>query len=122
MGDFNIIRNDSERHGGRPKSLIAMQDFNDGIDACSVLDANFPSNRFSCCNGHGGQARSWARLDRTLCMSSALIFWLDALVKYLPRTTSDHASMVLQIVSHSYMVFIPLNSNRCGLNMSHFLC
>lgn len=99
MSDFNIIHNDSEIHGGQPRSLIAMLDFNDCIDVCGVLDANFLGSWFSWCNGHGG-------LDRTLCTSSALIFWLDALVKYLPRTTFDHASMVLQ-PSKSFLYGFP---------------
>ncbi|KAF5441980.1 hypothetical protein F2P56_037074 [Juglans regia] len=38
MGDFNIIRDDSERRGGRPRPRAAMEDFNSWIDHCGLIE------------------------------------------------------------------------------------
>lgn len=73
-----------------------MQEFKDCIDVCGLLDINFSCSRFSWCNGQGGQARSWAHLDRAFFTSNALLFWTDIHLNYLPRTSSDHAPMMLQ--------------------------
>lgn len=97
VGDFNIIWNDSERHGGCPRLMLAMQEFNDCIDTCGLLEFPTFGSWFSWCNKHGGQAHSWMRLDHTLLSSSALLYWPKVLVKYLPQTTSNHAPMILQI-------------------------
>ncbi|CAI9777355.1 unnamed protein product [Fraxinus pennsylvanica] len=38
VGDFNSIRNNSERHGGRPRPMGAMEDFNQFIDNCGLME------------------------------------------------------------------------------------
>ncbi|KAK4841187.1 hypothetical protein QYF36_000342 [Acer negundo] len=69
VGDFNIIRNDSERIGGNPRPLASMTDFNDCLDRCGRLDLSSGGNHMSWCNGHEGSSRSWAKLDRNMWCS-----------------------------------------------------
>ncbi|KAF5452776.1 hypothetical protein F2P56_027742 [Juglans regia] len=40
-GDFNIIKDDSERRGGHPRQFTAMADFNLCIQNCGLLDMRY---------------------------------------------------------------------------------
>ncbi|XP_022869153.1 uncharacterized protein LOC111388629 [Olea europaea var. sylvestris] len=55
--DFNIIRNDFERVGGHPRPLQAMEDFNECIDKCCLLEVPVLGRKLSWCNGHEGLTR-----------------------------------------------------------------
>ncbi|KAJ0081173.1 hypothetical protein Patl1_12355 [Pistacia atlantica] len=66
VGDFNIIREDSERVGGHPRPITSMEDFNNCIDHCGLLDLQVMGRRLSWCNGRERHTCSWARLDRAL--------------------------------------------------------
>ncbi|KAF5447259.1 hypothetical protein F2P56_032827 [Juglans regia] len=57
----------------------------------------FSGNSFSWCNGHQASARSWVRLDRILLNVEALEAFPDSSFSYLPRTTSDHAPMLINL-------------------------
>lgn len=87
VGDFNIIRYDHERHGGRPRNAVAMEDFNHTIDICGLMEIPFSGSSLSWCNGHSNYTRSWARLDR-ICFfnASGCNQFHEAHAKYLPRT------------------------------------
>ncbi|KAF5472311.1 hypothetical protein F2P56_009038 [Juglans regia] len=98
-GDFNIIKDDSERRGGRPRPRMAMEDFNNWIDNCGLIDMRSSGRRFSWCNGQRGLARSWAKLDRGLVNASCLTRFPNMNNCYLSRSTSDHSPMFLQFQS-----------------------
>lgn len=40
VGDFNIIRNDEERKGGRPRHVVAMVDYNSFIEDSGLVEMN----------------------------------------------------------------------------------
>ncbi|KAK4833981.1 hypothetical protein QYF36_014386 [Acer negundo] len=89
VGDFNIIRNDSERIGGNPRPLASMADFNDSLDRCGLLDLSSGGNHMSWCNGHE------ANLDRVVINSAYTTQFPFAHLEYLRRKTSDHCPMVV---------------------------
>ncbi|XP_042956409.1 uncharacterized protein LOC122292237 [Carya illinoinensis] len=95
MGDFNIIRNNDERIGGRPRLTIAMREFNDFIDAVGMIETKFEGNKMSWCNGQQGRARSWARLDRSFINSKLMLEFPGLVMTYLPRQNSDHSPLVV---------------------------
>ncbi|XP_042962710.1 uncharacterized protein LOC122296986 [Carya illinoinensis] len=97
MGDFNIIRNDSKRRGGRPRLALAMEEFNSWVGSCGLLDMPSCGNSLSWCNGHSGRSRHWARLDRCLFNTAALDAFPGANMEYLARTSSDHAPMAVSL-------------------------
>lgn len=66
VGDFNIIREDREIIGGCPRAAQAMEDFNECIDACGMVEMRSIGNTMSWCNGQEGASRKWAQLDRAL--------------------------------------------------------
>ncbi|KAG2674100.1 hypothetical protein I3760_13G119900 [Carya illinoinensis] len=93
VGDFNIIRNDSERRGGRPRNSVAIDDFNNSIDICGLLEMQFSESSMSWCNGHINFTQSWAFLDRCFFNTSVCDEYPEAHLKYLARTSSNHAPM-----------------------------
>ncbi|KAG2674330.1 hypothetical protein I3760_13G128500 [Carya illinoinensis] len=99
-GDFNIIANDGERCGGRPRLVVAMEEFNSWIHNCGLMELKFLGKSFSWCNGHAGNTRSWARLDCSLVDQKFFDAFLDSVLRYLPRTSSDHAPMVILLVKN----------------------
>ncbi|XP_042965908.1 uncharacterized protein LOC122299590 [Carya illinoinensis] len=93
LGDFNITRREEERRGGRPRLRIAMDDFNEFIDTCGLMEMKSVGSKFSWCNGQRGLSRSWSKIDRCMMNSLAVTSLPDAFCRYLARTTSDHAPM-----------------------------
>ncbi|XP_040994284.1 uncharacterized protein LOC121240822 [Juglans microcarpa x Juglans regia] len=85
LADFNILRNDSEWHGGCPRLLMAMEEFCSFIDTGGLVEMSFLGNKFSWCNGQSGMARSWAQLDRPLCNLKFLELFPLVHNHYLPR-------------------------------------
>ncbi|KAF5458875.1 hypothetical protein F2P56_022870, partial [Juglans regia] len=94
-GDFNIIRSDAERRGGRPRSTAAMEEFNHFINLGGLQEMTFMGGPFSWCNGHASLTRSWVRLDRILMNNSCATNYPSACMEYLSRSSSDHAPMVM---------------------------
>ncbi|XP_042962572.1 uncharacterized protein LOC122296840 [Carya illinoinensis] len=101
LGDFNIIRNDLERRGGRPRQYAAMEEFNSFIDSTGLSEMRYSGNRLSWCNGHEGASRSWACLDRVLMSAEVLSLFPDAHLDYLGRSTSNHSPMVIRLTNSS---------------------
>ncbi|XP_042950186.1 uncharacterized protein LOC122282294 [Carya illinoinensis] len=62
------------------------------------MELKFLGKSYSRCNGHAGNTRSWARLDRSLVDQKFLGAFPDSVMRYLPRTSSDHAPMVISLV------------------------
>ncbi|XP_042950219.1 uncharacterized protein LOC122282325 [Carya illinoinensis] len=97
MGDFNIIINDSERRGGRPRLALAMEEFNSWVGSCGLLDMPSCGNSLSWCNGHFGRSRHCTRLDHCLFNTAALNAFPGANMEYLARTSSDHVLMTVSL-------------------------
>ncbi|KAF5481500.1 hypothetical protein F2P56_002144 [Juglans regia] len=95
LGDFNVIRRDSERVGGNPRPFISMLEFNDCIDRCGLLETSSSGQRMSWCNGHGGVSKSWANLDRVLMNNFFASLFPSAHFNYLSCKSSDHCPMVV---------------------------
>ncbi|XP_028549548.1 uncharacterized protein LOC114579370 [Dendrobium catenatum] len=60
-GDFNTIVNPSERVGGLHPNFCSMEDFNNMIMNCNLIDIGFSGNNFTWNRGN-----LWQRLDRVL--------------------------------------------------------
>ncbi|KAF5470750.1 hypothetical protein F2P56_011241 [Juglans regia] len=86
-----------------------MEEFNGFIDAAGLTNLRFEGNQFLWCNGQEGRAWSWAQLDRCLISSDFITRFPAGYMKYLPRTTSDHApvliSLELEFLSYGFSAF-----------------
>ncbi|PKU68636.1 putative mitochondrial protein [Dendrobium catenatum] len=60
-------------------------------------DIGFQGPSYTWCNNKEGLARIWERLDRVWLNSKALLEFPNAVVKHLPRISSDHCPVLLQI-------------------------
>ena len=101
-GDFNVIRSDIERCGGRPRNRVAIDEFNRWIHQGGLLEMNSQGGKFTWCNGQQGLSRAWAKLDRVLLDANFLSLFPTAHCLYLPRTTSDHCPMVIEFLSDPF--------------------
>ncbi|KAF5469226.1 hypothetical protein F2P56_013315 [Juglans regia] len=99
MGDFNIIRSDEERVGGRARPPLAIEDFNDCINNCGLMDLPLVDRQLSWCNGQQGLARSWAKLDRIVINSDFGLTHGQATARLLSRRMSDHSPILLNLAS-----------------------
>ncbi|KAF5442493.1 hypothetical protein F2P56_035145 [Juglans regia] len=99
LGDFNIICSNEKRVGGRSRPISAMEDFNECINNCGLIDFRLDGRQLSWCNGQLGMAISWARLDRVLVNNVFVSKFGEATVHLLCRRTSDHLPILLQLTS-----------------------
>ncbi|KAG2411217.1 hypothetical protein I3760_Q020500 [Carya illinoinensis] len=117
-GDFNIIREDSERRGGNPRPFTAMGDFNFWLQNCGVMDIKSQGASMTWCNGQSGLARSWARLDRCFLNSIFLNCYPNVFSQVLSRSTSGHSPLVIKMGEDPFRYGLVLFvSNLCGLTM-----
>ncbi|XP_042954622.1 uncharacterized protein LOC122291037 [Carya illinoinensis] len=96
-GDFNIIREDGERIGGHSQPLAAMEEFNNCLDNCGLIEASYHGSRVSGCNSHSGSTRSWARMDRAVQNMDFMAFFHNAHFEYFSSKSSDHSPMLLRL-------------------------
>ncbi|XP_077251951.1 uncharacterized protein LOC143891204 [Tasmannia lanceolata] len=66
MGDFNVIRDHSERSYGALHNQHDIEDFNDCINSCSLMDLRSIGHPLSWNNRATVSERKYARLDRAL--------------------------------------------------------
>ncbi|KAF6138296.1 hypothetical protein GIB67_001446 [Kingdonia uniflora] len=66
LGDFNIIRLQSERFGGTGPAFSAIKEFNDCLDEYELIESPSAGMKLTWCNGQSGGARISRRLDRAL--------------------------------------------------------
>ncbi|XP_027082614.1 uncharacterized protein [Coffea arabica] len=91
-GDFTVVSNASERFGGAPPNRRNMDDFNEAIFSCGLVD---------------GPLFSWTNGRQCLDRAIANTAWMDTFdvtkVSHLVRGRSDHAPLFV----------------KCGLHKAH---
>lgn len=94
-GDFNTFRTLEDHHGRSTPSLSALQDFNDCIEACSLMSPPYHGLRFTWAEGRG-LGRIQRQLD-WLFVNSLMHDMFDTLrLSHLPRVISDHTPLLIQ--------------------------
>ncbi|XP_023732207.1 uncharacterized protein LOC111880022 [Lactuca sativa] len=91
MGDFNVVRRQTERINSRFCSNSA-QDFNQFINNNSLQDLRLGGFNFTYYRQEG---RKLSKLDRFLECEEFLKYLLDASGTVLPRKFSDHSPIIL---------------------------
>ncbi|XP_015934914.3 uncharacterized protein LOC107461000 [Arachis duranensis] len=96
IGDFNEIKDGTEKKGGRPINLRMCRNFANWIDRCGLVDLGFIGTRFTWRGPQWeGYDRVFKRLDRALSNPLWRTKFQEAVVKVLPRTNSDHHPLLL---------------------------
>lgn len=73
MGDFNIIRDCTEKLGGRLPSLGPINDINNCIQDAGLIECEISGSQYTWCNNFPGRARIWCKLVRVLMN----VHWTD---------------------------------------------
>lgn len=96
-GDFNVIRCEEEKLGGRPVTKAEIRDFNHCIATCNLEDASFQGNKYTWWNERIDEQCIFKRLDRVLYNEKMQDLFPVLEVKYLLRDGSDHAQLLLNV-------------------------
>lgn len=89
-GDFNTISISSERKGGASPDLNSMNDLNNCINDCGLIDIGFSGPNFTWYGPNVAQ-----RLDRILLNSSWLDLFKQNCVSHQLKRCSDHRTIIL---------------------------
>ncbi|KAD4178377.1 hypothetical protein E3N88_26968 [Mikania micrantha] len=98
MGDFNAIRQASDRSSGAPIDRAAME-FNEFILEAGLSEINMCGGRFTWMKDDGSSS---SKIDRFLLCQSMILRWPMAMVKVLDRRWSDHRPIVLLSTNNDY--------------------
>lgn len=99
--DFNELLSNDEKLGGRPISLYRANLFKDCLDTCNMVDLGFQGPRYTWTNKHGLSSFIQERLDRFFANPGWCVLYLEALVTHLPRCSSDHCPVLLELEPQS---------------------
>ncbi|PKU76305.1 hypothetical protein MA16_Dca019534 [Dendrobium catenatum] len=91
-GDFNIISNASERRGGCRPNIRAMEEFNEMINDCNLIDIGFLGSPFTWC-----RVNLYQCLDKFLFNNEWMSQFSASNMEHLSRTLSNHAPLLLNI-------------------------
>lgn len=100
LGDFNVIRQASERIGSSHVDYGAMDDFNHCLEELDAEEYPGKGFYFTCCNKSDNGMRIYSRLDRIFVNEEWFNYFPEAAVEFLAPSTSDHS-----------LVFITWGSN-----------
>ncbi|XP_026398917.1 uncharacterized protein LOC113294756 [Papaver somniferum] len=94
IGDFNTIMSVNEKKGGRSPLTISMQEFNDCLNTCGLIQAPKSGVEFSWCNNRAGTKRIMCNLDRAVYNAKWLEKYPGWSYKVNARGTSDHSALL----------------------------
>lgn len=98
MGDFNSVMNREEVSCPAAFNEQRSKDFMDWINKEGLIDLGFNGSKFTWNRGNSVDTYRAARLDRCLCSEDWLDMHHSAMVNHLPRTTSDHNPILLDLM------------------------
>ncbi|RYQ93126.1 hypothetical protein Ahy_B09g099395 [Arachis hypogaea] len=96
-GDFNEIKDASEKKGGAALDMRACNNFANWINRCGLIDLGFIGSRFTWKGPKwDGHDRVFKRLDRALSNPMWRTRFQQATVEVLTRTNSDHHPLLIK--------------------------
>ncbi|XP_074301051.1 uncharacterized protein LOC141632400 [Silene latifolia] len=97
LGDFNVIRDVTEKIGGTLSDLADIMDFNFCLYNCELKDLNSNGCEFTWTNKQHIDSRVWTKLDRAM----ANVHWLKQFpvcsASFLDPGVSDHSPVVVTV-------------------------
>ncbi|XP_028094127.1 uncharacterized protein LOC114294199 [Camellia sinensis] len=94
--DFNNIASQGEKRSfSTNQSSIRTRKFNARLNRCNLMDLGCSGPNLTWSNGQQGLANTMERLDRAVCNTEWRLAFTEGAVKNLPRTYSDHSSMIV---------------------------
>ncbi|VFQ60212.1 unnamed protein product [Cuscuta campestris] len=119
-GDFNAVANLSE-HSGRISPLQSdMDDLNDCLENCGLINPRLIGNLFTW-SGNRSRGRVQRRLDRAVVNGTLMNNYDDITVTHLSSTTSDHKPILLQCLQNQSYGPKPFRFQNMWMNHNNFL-
>ncbi|XP_074282963.1 uncharacterized protein LOC141607506 [Silene latifolia] len=119
LGDFNIVRDISEKIGPNPPKLSEIHDFNDCIRGCQLDDLVANGCEFTWTNKHTDGTRVSSILGKVLVNSNWLLTFLGSIVNVLLPGLSDHYPLLLNVFEEQACFFKKLSAVRQKLTQLH---
>ncbi|KAK9706466.1 hypothetical protein RND81_07G127100 [Saponaria officinalis] len=99
LGDFNVIRDISERISSSLPNLDDILVFNSCILNCGLTDLQSSGCEFSWTNKQDGIDRVWCKLDREMVNGAWLSKYSSSSAQFLPAGVSDHSPVLVKIMA-----------------------
>ncbi|KAK9672917.1 hypothetical protein RND81_12G134700, partial [Saponaria officinalis] len=100
LGDFNVVRDASERISHHSFDLHDILEFNECILRCGLEDIKGIGCEYTWTNKQDN-SRVWCKLDRAMVNSRWLIQFSSSSTNFLPAGVSDHSLMFVTIFSEA---------------------
>ncbi|KAK9668456.1 hypothetical protein RND81_13G061900 [Saponaria officinalis] len=98
LGDFNVIRDSTERISAVLPNLDDILAFNSCILSCGLTDLHSSGCEFTWTNNQDGDDRDWSKLDRAMVNGTWLTSFSLSSVLILPAGVSDHSLVLVSIM------------------------
>ncbi|KAK9740129.1 hypothetical protein RND81_03G013800 [Saponaria officinalis] len=99
FGDFNVIRDVSERISSAPSNLDDILAFNSCLLQCGLMDLPSSGCEYTWTNKQDGADRVWSKLDRAMVNGSWQTNFSSTSVIFLPAGVSDHSPTWVTILA-----------------------
>lgn len=98
-----------------------MEEFNNCINNCGLIELNSMGGHLSWCNGQQRHNRKWAKLDRTLVNTQFINHFNLACCEYLFSKTSNHKPiMVLFTCQFKKYGLLPFRNQNILISHDNF--
>lgn len=95
LGEFNKISSISKKFGGNPPNHNRINQFNNFLNCCNILDLGFRGPKYTWSNLRKYNQLIMERLDRFVANPSWLNLFPKSIISHLPRTHLDHCPLLL---------------------------
>ncbi|XP_026410369.1 uncharacterized protein LOC113305563 [Papaver somniferum] len=121
LGDFNTLLYVDEKRGCRQPNISAMNEFQDCVDFCDLVQAPKSGLGFSWCNGRVGNKRIICNLDRALFNLKWLEKFNSWSYKVGTRGISDHGPIIGSDAIIPKALNSPFRFQKMWLNFPDFI-
>ena len=97
FGDFNEITQSNEKIGWLDRDANQMAEFKDCLNRCELFDLGFIRQKFTWCNGRGGEQRTKVKLDRMVVNEEWMKLFLEARVRHVAMSILNHCLLMLSL-------------------------
>ena len=101
LGDFNEVLCGEDKFGRNQVNLNRALEFKECLDECNMLDLGFTGPKYTWTNRRPITSLILERIDRCFANPGWRLLYSEAIVTHLPRTFSDHCSVLLGLCKSS---------------------
>ncbi|XP_074291809.1 uncharacterized protein LOC141618613 [Silene latifolia] len=123
LGDFNVVRDVSERINKSSPNLSDILDFNSCLLKCELADLHSIGCEYTWTNKHDDDTIVWSKLDRAMANVKWFTQFPAASANFLPSGISDHSPVEAWAIpvsgSSTFKLFASLKNVKNALKSLH---